>query len=153
MVSSAVPIVHVTIEGTTTHYYDPGQILNTHGVDAAGCPYTGTRNDESSDWQAIHAEISLSVLLPAISHAWLASPHPNPSRGKLAIHFGTTVRGPVRLGIYDVAGRLVKTSINDVLDPGNYHDVVNLGGVGAGLYYCRLTTPEARMSRTFVVVR
>ena len=52
-VSSTIPVVHVTIGGTTTNYSDSGKILNTHGVDSAGCPYTGTRNDESEAWVPI----------------------------------------------------------------------------------------------------
>jgi hypothetical protein len=50
-VFNVVPVVHVTANGTTTNYPDRGQILNTHGVDSAGCPDTGgTRNDESEVW-------------------------------------------------------------------------------------------------------
>ncbi len=49
-VSSTIPVVHVTAGGQTYNISDLGQILNTHGVDSAGCPYTGTRNDESQNW-------------------------------------------------------------------------------------------------------
>lgn len=52
-VQSTIPVVHVTIDGVTTNYPDPQQTLNTHGVDSAGCPYTGTRNDESEAWQQL----------------------------------------------------------------------------------------------------
>jgi hypothetical protein len=53
-VSSTIPVVHVTAGGQTYNIPDPGQVLNTHGVDSAGCPYTGTRNDESQTWIQIH---------------------------------------------------------------------------------------------------
>lgn len=53
-VFAVVPVVHVTANGVTTNYRDPGQILNTHGVDSAGCPDTGgTRNDESETWSQL----------------------------------------------------------------------------------------------------
>jgi PKD repeat protein len=52
-VQSTVPVVHVTVDGVTTNYPDPNQVLSTRGVDAAGCPYTGTRNDESEAWQQL----------------------------------------------------------------------------------------------------
>ena len=45
-----IPVVHVTIGGNTFNYSDPGQVINTHGVDSAGCPYNGNRNDESEPW-------------------------------------------------------------------------------------------------------
>jgi len=52
-VSPAIPVVRVIIEGVVMKFFDEDQILNTHGVDSAGCPYTGTRNDESESWQQI----------------------------------------------------------------------------------------------------
>ena len=54
MVSSTIPVVRVTVGGVTTAYSDNQQVLNTGGTDAAGCPATGSRNDESRTWQQIH---------------------------------------------------------------------------------------------------
>src|SRR5262249_46589287 len=59
--TSTVPVVHVTIGSTKTDYYDPGQVLNTSGVDAAGCPYTGTRNDESENWVQIFPKSAMAA--------------------------------------------------------------------------------------------
>jgi hypothetical protein len=52
-VSSTIPTVHVAIGGTTKNFTDTAQVLNTHGVDSSGCPPTGTRNDESEQWQQL----------------------------------------------------------------------------------------------------
>jgi hypothetical protein len=52
-VSSTVPIINVTVAGVKNQYFDQGQILNTGGVDSAGCPYTGKRSDESEPWTAV----------------------------------------------------------------------------------------------------
>jgi len=53
--SSTIPVVHITVNGApTTDISDPLQVLNTRGVDSAGCPDTGSvssRRDESHDWQ------------------------------------------------------------------------------------------------------
>jgi hypothetical protein len=54
--ASTIPVVHVTINGTTSDIRDVAQILNTHGVDGAGSPPTGSttiRNDESEAWQQL----------------------------------------------------------------------------------------------------
>lgn len=54
--SPSIPVVHVTIDGWTTEFPDRGQVLNTQGVDSAGCPATGARrdrNDESEAWQPL----------------------------------------------------------------------------------------------------
>jgi len=53
MIQNTIPVVHVTINGVTTNYLDTRQVLNTHGVDSAGCPDTGNitiRRDESEVW-------------------------------------------------------------------------------------------------------
>jgi PKD repeat protein len=50
---TTIPVVHVTVDGKTTVYNDTAQVLNTRGADSAGCPYTGTRNDESTNWRLL----------------------------------------------------------------------------------------------------
>ena len=55
-ISTGIPVVHVTIGSTTTDFRDTHQVLNTHGVDSAGClpPVASpTRNDESEAWQSL----------------------------------------------------------------------------------------------------
>lgn len=55
-ISSTIPVVHVTVGGTTINVPDSGQLLNTRGVDSAGCPFYGhgIRSDESESWLQIH---------------------------------------------------------------------------------------------------
>lgn len=53
-VSTIVPVIHLTINGETMNLPDTDRVLNTQGVDAAGCPPTGAknlRNDESQPWR------------------------------------------------------------------------------------------------------
>ena len=165
-VSSAVPVVHVTIGSKTTDYVDPGQILNTHGVDAAGCPYTGTRNDESSPWTQIYPRLAAAAGTATDSatdarmsapgapeFVWLAPLAPNPSRGVLQVAFRTATRGNVRLEVYDVAGRLVLTGLDGVLEAGGHHQQLNLSGASAGIYYCNLSTAQGSRRSAFVLVR
>ena len=55
-----LPTVDVTIDGTTTSYVDSGQVLNTLGFDAAGCPLG---SNESTQWTLIgHPPCNGSVL-------------------------------------------------------------------------------------------
>jgi FHA domain/Bacterial Ig-like domain (group 1) len=55
-----VPIVRMTIDGSTTAYPDRGQILNTGGLDKGGCP-SGT--DESTQWTEIGSSPCPGALL------------------------------------------------------------------------------------------
>jgi hypothetical protein len=56
-ISSTVPVVHVTVNGlTAVNVSDSHQVLNTGGVDSAGCPDTGDitiRRDEATLWQQL----------------------------------------------------------------------------------------------------
>ena len=51
--ASPWPSLRVACGSAEQGYYDVQQVLNTHGVDSAGCPYTGTRNDESESWSPV----------------------------------------------------------------------------------------------------
>jgi PKD repeat protein len=166
LVSSTIPVVHVTIGGSKTDYYDVGQTLNTHGVDQAGCPATGTRNDESQAWKQIFPRAAAAAgSAPAVEDGWqqadaaagnflwLAAPMPNPSHGPLGIQFRLPARGPVRLGVYDIGGRLVRTSLDAVLEAGDHSEQLDLSAAPAGIYFCRLSTPERTLRGTFVLVR
>ncbi len=63
------------------------------------------------------------------------------------------MRGAVRAGIYDVAGRLVLPCVDGVLEAGDYNMQINLRGKPAGLYWVVLTTREGTTRRKFVYVR
>lgn len=162
-VSSAIPVVHLTIGATTTNYYDPNQILNTKGADAAGCPYTGTRNDESEAW------VKLGTTTPAFAEAtdagargleipgerevWMAAPFPNPASRNVTIRFRLPAAGTVRLGVYDVAGRLVRSSVDGELSAGTYVDMVDVSGLQPGAYFLTLATPSRMVHQAFVINR
>jgi hypothetical protein len=57
MPSKAVPVVDVTVNGTSHSVQDTLQTLNQHGVDGAGCKVpsatSGTRSNEGMAWQSL----------------------------------------------------------------------------------------------------
>ena len=159
-VSHTIPVVHVTVNTITTDYADVHQVLNTRGVDGAGCPYTGTRNDESHAWERINpgpaamAEAPWRATTPAEeTRGALGLPVPNPTHGDLAIRFTIPERSAVRLGVYDIAGRMVMQCMDGVLDASEYNMQVRLGDRAPGVYVLALTTPAGTMRRSFVYVR
>ena len=159
MISHTIPVVNLTVNGATTTYPDSGQVLNTKGVDAAGCPATGTRNDESHAWKQIsptgvQQRAGRGATARAFdAHEAMGLPVPNPTLGDLTVRLSNPVRGAVRAGIYDVAGRLVLPCVDGVLEAGDYNMQINLRGKPAGLYWVVLTTREGTTRRKFVYVR
>ena len=165
-VQSTVPVVHVTMNGTTTNYYDTGQITNTHGVDMAGCPYTGTRNDESNEWVQIFTQAPAQMMtreealragydasLAQSYRLWFGEVTPNPVGAQLALHYEIPARDNVKISIYDVAGRLVQTHLDREIEAGQYVGHVNLSSVPSGMYYCTLKTGGRTLHQRFVHVQ
>jgi len=84
---------------------------------------------------------------------------PNPFRPNTAVGFDIAGdRTPVRIEIYDVTGRLVRTLVNEPLAAGSYEtrwDSRDERGqsVAAGIYFYRLVTSDADLTRKMVVLR
>jgi hypothetical protein len=84
--------------------------------------------------------------------------YPNPARGPVTFRFHTVRVGQVSLGIYDVAGRLVRTALDHVLDPGAQSlewDTRDQSGlrVPAGVYYFGLKMEGEGLVTRLVIVR
>jgi len=90
--------------------------------------------------------------------AALFQSRPNPFRASTAITFDLPERGTVRLQVFDVRGRLVRTIEEGELEPGRYTvgwDGTDARGVavGPGLYFYRLQTPSFQATRKAIRVR
>ena len=160
-VNKTVPLITVRVGSSTLHFYDKSQVLNTRGVDAAGCPYTGSRNDESQDWRQVLPAGAIqsggvaadSTSLPSPTAIELAAPVPNPARGSVMFRFRMPEAGAVQLGMYDVAGRLVRTCVDGWFEAGEYLKGLNLAGVQPGVYFCILQARGGSARTAFVVTR
>ncbi len=165
-VQSTVPVVHVTTNGTTTNYYDSGQISNTHGVDMAGCPYTGTRNDESQVWTPIYAQAPAAMRtsdgrarteadtpMAPVRQLYFGPVFPNPAGTHLTLRYVIPTREDVEIAVYDVSGRRVQSHLNEDLDPGEYQSVMDISGFASGMYLCRLQAGDHVLQQRFVHIR
>jgi len=158
-VVTTIPVIHVTVAGVVTNYYDNTQVLNTKGADGAGCPYTGGRNDESQQWKQIGTTAAVLEGSPDENGEFVPermtfdAPAPNPVRDWMVIRFMLPKASPVVVGIFDVAGRLVRTSLDRELPAGIFQQGVTLEGLGPGVYYCQVRTAYGTMQRPVVVSR
>jgi len=84
---------------------------------------------------------------------------PNPFNPATTISFSIRERTRVRLNVYNAAGRLVRTLLDEMRDPGTYRDVVwdgrNDGGtpVSSGVYFCRLSTDGFEQTKKMVLIK
>jgi len=87
----------------------------------------------------------------------LGSARPNPTRGTASIDYSLKVAGPVTIGIYNVAGRLVRPLVSELQAAGN-HTVVWDGTssdgtrVGGGVYFYRMLAGGWQSDRRLVVL-
>jgi hypothetical protein len=84
--------------------------------------------------------------------------YPNPTKGQAQIEYSLKSSSSVRLGIYDVTGRLVRDVVNEAQPAGVHRaswDGKNASGhqASSGIYFVRLIAPEVNKTARFVVVR
>lgn len=83
---------------------------------------------------------------------------PNPLNGSTSISFELPEAGPVRLRVYDTAGRLVRTLVNDSRAAGS-HTVAWDGrddrgrDTASGIYFYELDVAGSRLTRKLIQVR
>lgn len=82
--------------------------------------------------------------------------YPNPFNPKTVVEFGLAHTSPVKLTVYDVSGRVVRTLVDKEMATGTYQVLWNGNDsnghpVAAGVYYCRLEAGD-RMEMTKLVL-
>lgn len=88
----------------------------------------------------------------------LAAPRPNPSAGETVLAYSLPAEGHVRLSVYDVGGRLVRTLV-DAARPAGRHEArwdgqdARGAAVAPGVYYVRLTGAKEAATRPVVLIR
>jgi hypothetical protein len=112
---------------------------------AAGTPFAITVS------QAVDADPRLPLTLQ------MGSPYPNPSAGQARVTLTLPRDARVSLELMDVRGRLAATLISGVLTAGPHTilwDAGDLsGGSPAGVYWLRLSTEGATLTRRWMLVR
>jgi hypothetical protein len=84
--------------------------------------------------------------------------HPNPASGAASFRFGLPVRSHVKLELYDVLGRRVRTLL-DTDRPAGWYDAAWPGtldhgeAASAGMYFARLSVGGKRLDRRLVWLR
>jgi len=128
--------------------YDAGEAdwpMYRHDARRTGCWYLEPVTGDD------HAEETPSV-------TGLASVYPNPFNPTTTIRFSLRTRSGVRISIYDVAGRLVRTVQDGPMEAG-WHTVrwdgTSTGGSAAasGVYFCRMTAGDVDETRKMVLLR
>lgn len=77
---------------------------------------------------------------------------PNPLRTSTQIRFSLTSLRPLSLKVVDPHGREVATLLDALAYPGDHVVSFQRGNLPAGIYFCRLATPEFVVARKLVII-
>ncbi len=109
----------------------------------------GVVPSESGD----HDGVSGVTTLGGAEGIQLMGVRPNPTSGASTISFRLGSPQQVRLEIYDVDGRLVRTLVDGMLGAGEHHRTIAAGALATGVYHYQLRSPDGTLSGRLVVVR
>jgi hypothetical protein len=79
--------------------------------------------------------------------------YPNPFNPSTAIDFALPVRAEVRLTVYDVLGREVRSLVNGTREAGKHTAEFRADGLASGVYYAVLRAGDFTATRTMVLVK
>jgi hypothetical protein len=142
--------VAVSVELNTSEFMTGTQAIWLRGRDGSGnwgpaAALTVTAND-----------LGVLGVSEGLAVEFLAPPTPNPTNGPATLRFGLARGGDVRLDLFDLAGRRVRTLADGRLAAGPHVTTWDgrdeqLNRVPAGVYFVRLVTPtrtwQSRMVR------
>ena len=79
---------------------------------------------------------------------------PNPVRARAMLRFALPESRPVRLIVFDTAGRRVRVVLDgDVLAAGQHEVPLDAGSLGMGVYFARLECGNEAATHKFTVIR
>ncbi len=124
--------------------YVGGRFTRLGGYPSRG--FTALALTPQSAWQR-------RAIAPATARGVTLALTPNPARGSVRIAFSLPAPGMVSLGVYDVAGRRVAAPLDRSLERAGDHTLtLDTAHLRAGIYYGRLETDGAVVTRRFVVL-
>ncbi|MFN0156509.1 MAG: SBBP repeat-containing protein [Bacteroidota bacterium] len=92
--------------------------------------------------------------IPALpSRFTLSQNYPNPFNPVTRIPFGLSVSGRTTLKVFDILGREVATLVDEQLMPGNHEVRFDAGKLSSGLYFYRLKSGSAVLTRKLLLIR
>jgi hypothetical protein len=78
---------------------------------------------------------------------------PNPFNPSTTINFDIVKAGNVKIVLYDVLGREVKTIVNENTEPGRFKIVFNADNLASGLYFYKITSNDFTDVKKMLVVK
>lgn len=151
----------INLTQDTTRSWTPklGNPVHSQGVDLV---WLDLLPPQTYPWNLNVMYMRLNPVVPCIEETFIQnltsiSPtlkiYPCPAKSFSNIHYSLSADGKVKLNLYDISGRLVKTMVNEYQKPGNYSLTLNTKTLSSGVYFLYLQTDDKRIIERLVVIR
>jgi hypothetical protein len=87
------------------------------------------------------------------NYYFLNQNYPNPFNPVTNIKFGIPESGDVRLVVYDILGREVKTLMNEFKNPGTYEVQFDATELASGIYFYSLQTQRGIETKKMLMIK
>lgn len=98
-------------------------------------------------------QLNLAKEIPIPDHFDLSQNYPNPFNPTTIIKYAIPNSGDVKLIVYDIMGKEVKTLVNEFKAPGYYQVQFNASDFSSGIYFYRLVTNNFSAIKKLVVIK
>jgi hypothetical protein len=120
----------------------------------AGYTGTGIAPDIGADeFDSTYITGNINIACETPSEYNLYQNYPNPFNPSTKIKFDIIKNGAVRLTVYDIAGRIIVTLVNDELKSGKYEYTMTSVNIPSGVYFYRLETECYTMTRRMILIK
>jgi len=103
----------------------------------------------STPWVSIEAPNAIEVP----KGYRLEQNYPNPFNPETTIQFSLPASGKVKISIYDILGRSVKTILDAQLTAGDHSINFNASDVASGIYFYKLTAGKYHATRKMMLLK
>ena len=79
--------------------------------------------------------------------------YPNPFNPSTVINFSIPTTFQVNLSVYNSLGQQVATLVNSIRSPGNYTATWNASNAPSGVYFYRLKTDKAQLTKQMLLIK
>jgi hypothetical protein len=140
-----------------TSYQELGSELASFSVTLpayGSAVYTISTEEQSVVLPPIPPIVSVDDELSAQSEDFnLFQNYPNPFNPTTTIRYSITKPDLVRIKIYDILGREVKTLVNELKQTGSYEVQFDASGLASGIYLCRIESGSFIQTKKMMLLK
>ncbi len=104
-------------------------------------------------WYTIRRKVVAAPLVGIPVEFRLHQNYPNPFASTTTIPFSLPEEVEIKMGIYDLNGRLVTDIPREKLPAGHHEVVLRSEGLSPGTYFCRLIAGEYKATSTLILIK